>query len=63
MAAGRGCNHPLPSQTSPYSGLFSTRSPGEAEIPQAAARVGKMPLYKPMPPPLPSPALSLQLSL
>lgn len=52
---------PLPSQTSPYSGLSSTRSLGEAEIPRTAAWIGKMPLYKPMP--LLSPALSLQLSL
>ncbi|KAM8988127.1 ADP-ribosylation factor-like protein 8A isoform 1-T1 [Guaruba guarouba] len=51
----------LPSQTSPYSGLSSTRSPGEAEIPQAAVHIGKMPLYKPMP--LLSSPLSLRLSL
>ncbi|POI22635.1 hypothetical protein CIB84_013618 [Bambusicola thoracicus] len=36
--------------TSPYSGLFSTRSPGEAEIPWTAAQIGKMPLYKSIPP-------------
>ncbi|KAK4809234.1 hypothetical protein QYF61_012887 [Mycteria americana] len=58
---GEAVSVPLPSQTSPYSGLSSTQSLGEAEIPRTAAWIGKMPLYKPMP--LLSPALSLQLSL